>query len=141
MPESICDKITDYLVRNRVSTTEVADALGKTGVVPDLMPINRGHYKAGKIKWVYAYDESNWPVHEQMQDLEEDNIVFVDAFNCGNRAIFGGGGLGKIAINYGYYRYKYLVMFAAVILLIVLVQVFQSVGTHLAVKTDKRLKR
>ena len=32
--------------------------------------------------------------------------------------IIGGGGLGKIAINYGYYRYKYLVMFLAVILLI-----------------------
>ena len=32
-------------------------------------------------------------------------------------------------------------MFAAVVLLIVLVQVFQSVGTHLAIKTDKRLKR
>ena len=53
------------------------------------MPINRGYYKAGKIKWVYAYDESNWPVHEQIQELEEDNIVFVDTFNCGNRAIFG----------------------------------------------------
>lgn len=89
MPASICDKVIDYLVRNRVSTTEVADALGKTGVVPDLMPINRGYYKAGKIKWVYAYDESNWPVHEQIQELEEDNIVFVDTFNCGNRAIFG----------------------------------------------------
>ena len=54
--------------------------------------------------------------------------------------IIGGGGLGKIAINYGYYRYKYLVMVAAVILLILLVQIFQSVGTHLAVKNDKRLK-
>lgn len=55
--------------------------------------------------------------------------------------IIGGGGLGKIAINYGYYRYKYLVMLFAVILLIVLVQIFQSVGTHLAVRADKRLKR
>lgn len=54
--------------------------------------------------------------------------------------IIGGGGLGKIAINYGYYRYKYLVMVAAVILLIVLVQIFQSVGTRLALKLDKRLK-
>lgn len=52
--------------------------------------------------------------------------------------IIGGGGLGKIAINYGYYRYKYLIMLAAVILLILLVQVFQSVGTKLATKTDKR---
>ena len=55
--------------------------------------------------------------------------------------IIGGGGLGKIAINYGYYRYKYLVMLLAVILLIVIVQVFQSIGTHLSVKLDKRLKQ
>ncbi len=55
--------------------------------------------------------------------------------------IVGGGGLGKIAINYGYYRYKYLVMLLAVILLIIIVQVFQSVGTRLSVKLDKRLKQ
>ncbi len=54
--------------------------------------------------------------------------------------IIGGGGLGKIAIDYGYYRYKYLVMFVAVILLIVMVQIFQTVGTKLAAKCDKRLK-
>ena len=55
--------------------------------------------------------------------------------------IIGGGGLGKVAIDYGYYRYKYLVMYAAVILLIILVQIFQSVGTRLALKSDKRLKK
>ncbi len=54
--------------------------------------------------------------------------------------IIGGGGLGKIAINYGYYRYKYLIMYAAVILLVVMVQIFQSLGTRLAVRLDKRLK-
>ena len=54
--------------------------------------------------------------------------------------IIGGGGLGQIAINYGYYRYKYLIMVAAVILLILLVQIFQSVGTRLSIKADKRLK-
>ena len=85
----IREKIIDYLVHNRVSTTEVADALGKTGVIPGIMPVNRGHYRADKIKWVYAYDESNWPVHEQIQEIEEDNIVFVQVFNCGDRAIFG----------------------------------------------------
>ena len=55
--------------------------------------------------------------------------------------IIGGGGLGKIAINYGYYRYKYLVMLIAVILLIAIVQIFQSIGTHAAIRSDKRLKR
>ena len=54
--------------------------------------------------------------------------------------IIGGGGLGKIAINYGYYRYKYLIMVFAVILLILLVQLFQTVGTRLTIKTDRRLK-
>ena len=54
--------------------------------------------------------------------------------------IIGGGGLGKIAIDYGYYRYKYLVMFVAVIILILLVQLFQSLGTYLARRCDKRLR-
>lgn len=55
--------------------------------------------------------------------------------------MIGGGGLGKIAINYGYYRYKDLVMILAVVLLVVMVQVFQSVGTRLAHKSDKLLNR
>lgn len=55
--------------------------------------------------------------------------------------IIGGGGLGKIAINYGYYRYKYLIMVFAVILLIVLVQIFQSAGTKMTTKLDRRLKQ
>ena len=54
--------------------------------------------------------------------------------------IIGGGGLGKIAIQYGYYNFKYLVMWAAVIGLILLVQLFQSVGAKLAQACDKRLR-
>ncbi len=54
--------------------------------------------------------------------------------------IIGGGGLGKMAINYGYYNFKYLVMWSAVIGLIILVQIFQSVGTKLATACDKRLR-
>ena len=54
--------------------------------------------------------------------------------------IIGGGGLGQIAINYGYYNFKFLVMWVAVIGLVLLVQIFQSVGTWLAAKCDKRLR-
>ncbi len=53
----------------------------------------------------------------------------------------GGGGLGKIAINYGYNRYKYAVLYLAVIVLVLVVQVFQSVGSKLALRLDKRIKR
>ena len=53
----------------------------------------------------------------------------------------GGGGLGKIAIMIGYNRYRYAVLYLAVIVLVVLVQLFQSIGTKLAIKCDKRLKK
>ena len=53
----------------------------------------------------------------------------------------GGGGIGKIAIMIGYNRYRYAVLYAAVIVLVILVQIFQSVGTHIANRADKRLKR
>ncbi len=52
----------------------------------------------------------------------------------------GGGGIGKIAIMIGYNRYKYAVLYLAVIVLVILVQIFQNVGSWLARKCDKRLK-
>ena len=54
--------------------------------------------------------------------------------------IIGGGGLGKMAINYGYYNFKFIVMWAAVIGLVILVQIFQSLGTKIAQVCDKRLR-
>ena len=52
----------------------------------------------------------------------------------------GGGGLGNIAIMYGYQRYNYPVIVFAVVILIAVVQVFQSLGTFLSVKLDRRIK-
>ncbi|MCD7749624.1 MAG: ABC transporter permease [Oscillospiraceae bacterium] len=54
--------------------------------------------------------------------------------------ILGGGGIGALAINYGYYRTKYLVMYFMVILLIILVQIFQSVGNVIIRRSDKRIR-
>ena len=50
----------------------------------------------------------------------------------------GGGGLGDIAIRYGYYRYQTSIMIVTVVLLVILVQIFQSIGMFLAAKLDKR---
>jgi len=52
----------------------------------------------------------------------------------------GGGGLGKLALSYGYQRYRFAVLYLAVIVLVIITQVIQSFGTWLAVKSDKRLK-
>ena len=52
----------------------------------------------------------------------------------------GGGGLGNMAIQYGYNRHRPLVMYAAAVLLILLVQIFQSIGNTVARKSDRRLR-
>ena len=50
----------------------------------------------------------------------------------------GGGGLGTVAVNYGYNRYNFGIMLVAVIIIVVVVQIFQEVGLRLAKKLDKR---
>lgn len=52
----------------------------------------------------------------------------------------GGGGLGDIAIRYGYYRYQSDIMIVTVVLLVVLVQVMQMAGMALSKKLDKRIR-
>ena len=52
--------------------------------------------------------------------------------------VIGGGGLGDIAIQYGYYRWQGDIMWATVLLLVILVQAMQFAGTKLAKKVDKR---
>ena len=53
----------------------------------------------------------------------------------------GGGGLGDIAIRYGYMRYQTDMMIITVVLLVVLVQILQEIGTQIAKRTDKRNKQ
>ena len=54
--------------------------------------------------------------------------------------ILGGGGLGSIASNYGYYSRVPLTMWVAVIILVLLVQLIQELGTRIANRTDKRIR-
>lgn len=51
----------------------------------------------------------------------------------------GGGGLGDIAIRYGYYRYQTDIMLVTVIILVVIVQVIQELGSFWMKRTDKRI--
>ena len=52
----------------------------------------------------------------------------------------GGGGLGGIAINYGYYRYEKDIMLVTVTILVIIVQIIQEIGMRLARKSDKRIR-
>ena len=50
----------------------------------------------------------------------------------------GGGGLGDIAVRYGYYRWQTGIMIVTVLLIIVLFQIFQTIGMKIAKKIEKR---
>jgi D-methionine transport system permease protein len=52
--------------------------------------------------------------------------------------VIGGGGLGDIAIRYGYYRYETDIMMVTVVLLVILVQILQTIGMRMSVRFDKR---
>lgn len=85
----IKQEIIEKIKRNRISTTEVADCMGKTGLLENAFPVNRGHFRVGNVKWIYAYNESNWSVHEQARDVQKDDVVLIEAFHCGERATIG----------------------------------------------------
>lgn len=52
--------------------------------------------------------------------------------------VVGGGGLGDIAIRYGYYRYETGIMIVTIIILVILVQILQGIGMMLSKKLDRR---
>jgi len=86
---SIKSDIISYIKKNRVSTTEVADALGKTGVLPRVLPVNDDMHEVGKVHCIFTANESNYQVHQEIREVQENDIVIVFVHNCGERAILG----------------------------------------------------
>lgn len=54
--------------------------------------------------------------------------------------IVGGGGLGAVAINYGYYRNETAMMWIMIVILVLIVQVFQEAGLRLSRAVDRRIR-
>ena len=100
----------------------------------------------GLIEAAHSFGASNFQIvvkvmlKESLPSLVRGvAITFVNLFGYSAMAgTVGAGGLGDIAIRYGYQRFQGDVMLAAVVLCVVLVQVFQSLGDWLARVIDKR---
>ncbi len=66
--------------------------------------------------------------------------AFITILSYGAMAgAIGGGGLGAMALNLGYQRRMILILWVAVVVLVILVQIFQTIGTHLSISLDHRL--
>lgn len=83
------EEIISLIRRNRISTTEVADALGKSGLIPKVLPLLSNIHRAGEATFIYAFNHSNWETHEQIAKIGENKVVYVHGIECGDRAIFG----------------------------------------------------
>lgn len=85
----ITSKIIDAIKLNRISTTEVADALGKRGVLHGLQPITPDLHCVGRVKPVFTAYCTNYGIHDQVRDVSPDEVVVVYTHECDGRAIFG----------------------------------------------------
>lgn len=81
--------IIDFIKRNRVSTTQLADCMGKTGALYSAHAVNTGLFCVGNLFWVYANNGTNWDVHKQIEQAKDGDVVFIEALNCLEKAIFG----------------------------------------------------
>ncbi len=103
---------------------------------------------AGVIEAARAMGSSTWQIITKVFLTEAKPSLLVGATislatilgYSAMAGFVGGGGLGAIAINYGYYRYQTDVMLITVALLVVIVQIFQEGGLKLVSKVDKRLR-
>lgn len=82
-------KIIRYIQTNRVSTTEVADAMNKQGSIEGVSPINRGHFAVGPVRWLYCFGGSNYELHRQIEKVQNNEILIIESFECHNKALFG----------------------------------------------------
>lgn len=86
---NIVQEAINLIEANKISTTEVADVLGKTGQIPDVRALNKGKFCAGDVVCLYAINNSNYELHRQLADADlNGKILFVYNVNC-DRAVFG----------------------------------------------------
>ncbi len=71
--------------------------------------------------------------------VQQGTMAIITILSYGAMAgALGGGGLGVIAINYGYHRNEFKMMFIAIVLLIILVQLIEVVGKRTSKKINKK---
>ncbi|SFG26023.1 methionine ABC transporter permease [Oribacterium sp. WCC10] len=137
----------------------VGTTLGPKAIIPPLIIASAPYIgrmvesslkevSAGVIEAAKSMGASNWQIITKVLIPEAKPSLLVGAAICittilsysAMAGFVGGGGLGAIALNYGYYRYKTDIMMVAVVVLVVLVQIIQELWMRLSRATDKRIR-
>jgi D-methionine transport system permease protein len=137
----------------------VGTTLGPKAIIPPLIIASAPYIgrmvesslkevSAGVIEAAKSMGASNWQIIYKVLIPEAKPSLLVGAAICittilsysAMAGFVGGGGLGAIALNYGYYRYKTDIMMIAVVILVVLVQIIQEFWMRVSRATDKRAR-
>ncbi|OON84909.1 methionine ABC transporter permease [Oribacterium sp. C9] len=137
----------------------VGTTLGPKAIIPPLIIASAPYIgrmvesslkevSSGVIEAAKSMGASNWQIIYKVLIPEAKPSLLVGAAICittilsysAMAGFVGGGGLGAIALNYGYYRYKTDIMMVAVVVLVVLVQIIQEIWMRLSRATDKRVR-
>ena len=137
----------------------VGTTLGPKAIIPPLIIASAPYIgrmvesslkevSAGVIEAAKSMGASNWQIIYKVLIPEAKPSLLVGAAICittilsysAMAGFVGGGGLGAIALNYGYCRYKTDIMMIAVVILVVLVQIIQEFWMRVSRATDKRAR-
>jgi regulator of RNase E activity RraA len=92
--------LIEYLSKNRVSTTEFADAMGKVGFIYGPKPLQQGLHIVGNIRHVQCEELNNSNVHSMILNLEKGDILFVEVISPSTEVAIMGELMVKSAILY-----------------------------------------
>lgn len=133
---------TRWLTGASIGTTAtiVPLTVGAIPIVARMVEASLNEVPAGILEAAESMGASPWDVVTKFMLPEAvPSILLGAAINIATilgytamAGVLGGGGLGAIALNYGYYRYQTDVLWVTVAILIVMVQVFQISGEKLA---------
>lgn len=82
-------KIITLCEERMISSTEAADAMGKTGVIPMMPPVNSGQYSVGLVRCLFTANGSNYYLHDQVDKVQADEIAVIFVENCEGKAVLG----------------------------------------------------
>lgn len=142
--------VTRFIVGTSLgsSATIVPLVIGAAPFVARLVETSLSEVSSGVIEAGRSMGASTWQLITKVLVPEAAPSLIANATTAATTILgysamagfVGGGGLGAIAINYGYYRYETVTMLVTVALMVVIVQLIQSIGTATVKRSDKRKK-
>ena len=142
--------VTRFIVGTSLgsSATIVPLVIGAAPFVARLVETSLSEVSSGVIEAGRSMGASTWQLITKVLVPEAAPSLIANATTAATTILgysamagfVGGGGLGAIAINYGYYSYETVTMLVTVALMVVIVQLIQSTGTATVKRSDKRKK-